>query len=167
MRSLRSFRPALAAGALALTVIAAASPAAARPGTPNSEASWSPAPGLVTVRWQNTANEGGIVFDIEGQTDRSVANWAPPGGVGMGSIVSYTFANLSPGQHCFRVWSRKGVQGERSDQPSAFTCATVAGDNRRSGSGPTHPTPTPTPTPTPPHCQGLVCDGGGLVGRRG
>ncbi len=57
--------------------------ALARPGTPNGEGSVSTGPGQITVSWRNTANEGGIVFDIEGKSDPGVANWAPPGGVRM------------------------------------------------------------------------------------
>ncbi|WP_174285315.1 hypothetical protein [Sphingomonas bacterium] len=146
-----------------------AAPVWARPGTPNGEASWSPAPGTVAVRWQNTANEGHIVFDIEGQTDASVANWTP-GNVGMGSIVTYTFTGLQPGRHCFRIWSRVGAQGLRSDQPSAFTCANVGTPASYAvNHGPTSaPTTTPTPAPTPVKpCKGLVCGGsGGLTSRR-
>ena len=120
----------LATAALVLAVVGVASPAAARPGAPNSESSWSPAPGAMTIRWRNTADEGGIVFDIEGQTDAGIANWALPGGVGLGAFATFTFANLAPGPHCFRIWSRVGPQGLRSGEPSAFTCTVVTGHAR-------------------------------------
>ncbi len=121
-------------------LLAVACPAMARPGTPNAVSSWSPAPGVIAIKWQNTANEGDIVFDIEGQQDASVANWRPENGVGMGSMVTYYFTKLPAGRHCFRLWSRVGVQGERSSVPSDFTCTVVTA---AAAAGPSKVAPPP------------------------
>ena len=121
----RNLMPAL--GWLAVLALApmAAAASSVRPGAPDAETSWTPRPGDMSVRWRSTAGEGEIVFDIEGQTDPGVTSWRPPSAVGVGSILTYTFHNLPPGQHCFRIWSRGGPQGLRSGLPSAFTCSVL------------------------------------------
>ena len=137
-----------ALGWLAVLVVApiAAAASSVRPGAPDAETSWSPGPGDVSVRWRNTAGEGGMVFDIEGQIDAGVTSWRPPSAAGVGSAVTYTFHNLPPGQHCFRIWSRVGPQRRRSGLPSAFTCSVLGAANDG------HPA-----TPAPMRCKELAC----------
>lgn len=112
------------AAAGVLVSLGVADPALARPGTPDQVASWSPARGVVIVQWRNTANEHGVVYDIEGRYDPSVANFNA-GPIPMRGAVSYRFNNLHAGNHCFRIWSRVGAQGLRSEEPSAFSCTVV------------------------------------------
>jgi hypothetical protein len=107
------------------------------PGTPNQERATAVSPNSIRLDWNNTASEGNIFFDIEGQSDPSIANFGPFN-AGRNKPVSYTVGGLATNrQHCYRMWARVGNNGCRSKVPSAWACAM--------------PTPSTKPPVPPPN----------------
>jgi len=122
------------------------------PGTPNFEQSVAISPTAVRLYWNNTANERDIYFDIQGQSDPSVANYGPFNR-GPGNPDQIDIWNLTTGQrHCFRIWARTGANGCRSRLPSAWTCATPLPNSKdpEAMGGPPRPPPSFIPPPPPP-----------------
>jgi hypothetical protein len=109
-----------------LISIADLAKACEEPGTPNQEKAIAISPTAVRLRWNNTASEGNVYFDIEGQTDPSIANFGPYSRYrDHPQQIEREITGLSTGrQHCFRMWARVGANGCRSKLPSAWACAT-------------------------------------------
>lgn len=142
-------------GAALMSVTTSAS-ACEEPGTPNQERATAISPTVVRLRWNNTASEGNIYFDIEGKTDPSIANFGPYNrSRDHPQQVEREITGLSTGrQHCFRVWARVGANGCRSKLPSAWACATPLatsvdpdglGGSRGAQGGGVRGTPEPPP----------------------
>lgn len=140
------------------------------PGTPNQQRAVAISPTVIKLQWNNTASESNVYFDIEGQTDPSIANFGPYSRVrDHPQQIERQITQLSTGrQHCFRVWARDGVNGCRSRLPSAWACATplatsvdpdgLGGSHGAQGGkrGPPGP-PQPVPIPFPPLIPHAFC----------
>ncbi len=139
-----AFASALWIGALLVTGFPDAARACDEPGTPNQESARPASPTSVIVQWTNTAREGDVrdmFFDLEGRGTPSVNNVGPFRGP-RGTVMSHQIGGLQTGRRvCYRIWARDGFNGCRSQQPSAWACATPAAG--------TTPPPAP-PTPQPP-----------------
>jgi hypothetical protein len=131
------FRSALLA-AVIFSCLRAGASACDNPGTPANVSVVADSPTSVVVRWTNTASEGSstdLYFDLEGIGTPSINNAGPFRG-GSGTAMSYHVAGLRTGaMYGYQVWARDGVNGCRSQSPSAKAFAT--------------PLASSTPPPTP------------------